>query len=422
MIGVGNGTQRRAQAVAAQDISYRDHPEEPALNQGLRAESLRTFLSYGFRPFFLAAAGWSAIAIALWIATLSAGLRLPTRFDPLSWHIHEMLFGFVLAAVAGFLLTAIPNWTGRSPVSGALLGSLVGLWLLARIDAMACDWLAPWLAITIDIAFPLALAAVVAREIIAARNRRNYPIIAPIVVLGAANLLMDLSLEGFGALSTYGWRLALTAILILVSVIGGRIVPVFTRNWLVNRRKDGLPSPTGVIDRASLGVLHAALMVWVFVPSGAATGFVLLVGAGLNLWRLLRWRGIATRAEPLLLILHIGYGWLVLGVAALGVANLETAFPLSAAIHALTAGAIGTMILAVMTRVTRGHTGRELTADIATSIIYGLVILAAAVRVAAALDGDARALLLGSAALWIGAFGLFVVRYGPLALRPRVGQ
>ena len=422
MIGVRNGTQRSAQAVAAPYISHRHSHEEAALNQGLRAESLRTFLSYGFRPFFLAAAGWSAIAIALWIAMLSAGLRLPTRFDPLSWHIHEMLFGFVLAAVAGFLLTAIPNWTGRRPVSGALLGSLMGLWLLARIDAMACEWIAPWLAITIDIAFPLALAVVVAREIIAARNRRNYPIIAPVVVLGAANLLMDLSLEGSGVLGSYGWRLALAAILVLVSVIGGRIVPVFTRNWLVNRRKDGLPSPTGVIDRASLGVLHAALMIWAFLPTGVVTGFALLVGAGLNLWRLLRWRGIATRTEPLLLILHIGYGWLVLGVAALGVANLDTAFPSSAAIHALTAGAIGTMILAVMTRVTRGHTGRDLTADIATSVIYGLVILAAAVRVAAALDGNARALLLASAALWISAFGLFVVRYGPLALRPRAAQ
>ncbi len=392
------------------------------MNRRLRTESPRTFLSCGFRPFFLAAAGWSAIAIALWMAMLTAGLRLPTRFDPLSWHIHEMIFGFVLAAVAGFLLTAIPNWTGRKPVSGALLGSLVGLWLLARIDAIVCAWIAPWLAIAIDMAFPLALAAVVAREILAAHNRSNYPIIAPVVVIAAANLLMDLSLEGYGVLGGYGWRLALVAILILVSVLGGRIVPAFTRNWLVNRRKEGLPAATNMIDRVSLGVLHTALMIWVFRPTGTVTGLALLAGAGLNLWRLLRWRGIATRAEPLLLILHIGYGWLVLGVAALGVANFDPAFPLSAAIHSLTVGAIGTMILAVMTRVTRGHTGRELTADVATRVIYGLVILAAAARVAAALNGDARALLIASAALWIGAFGLFVVRYGPLALRPRVAR
>ena len=213
MSEVQNGTQRLAQAVP-QYISRRDIREEPTLSHDLRrrAESLRTFLSYGFRPFFLAAGGWSAIAIALWIATLTEGLRLPTRFDPLSWHIHEMLFGFVLAAVAGSLLTAIPDWTGRRPVSGALLGCWVGLWLLARIDAMVCEWIAPWLAIAIDIAFPLALAVVVAHETIAARNRRNYPLIAPVAVLGAANLLMDLGLEGLGMLGGYGWRLASAAV------------------------------------------------------------------------------------------------------------------------------------------------------------------------------------------------------------------
>ncbi len=385
------------------------------------SDGLRTFFSYGFRPFFLAAALWSASAIALWSATLSGGLRLPTRFDPLSWHIHEMLFGFVLAAVAGFLLTAIPNWTGRRPVSGGLLGSLLGLWLLARVDILVCRWIAPWPAIALDLAFPLALAAVVAREIIAARNRRNYLIIAPVAVLGAANLLMDLGLAGFGTLG-YGWRLGLAAILILISVVGGRIVPAFTRNWLVNRRRETLPAPAGLVDRSSLGVLHAALMIWVFLPTGSGTGVALLAGAALNLWRLWRWRGAATGSEPLLLILHVGYRWLVLGVAALGIATLAPTFPLSAAIHALTAGAIGTMILAVMTRVTRGHTGRELTADLTTSVIYGLVILAAVARIAAALDGDARSLLLGSAALWVGAFGLFLIRYAPLALRPRRSQ
>ncbi len=149
------------------------------------------------------------------------------------------------------------------------------------------------------------------------------------------------------------------------------------------------------------------------------TGVALLAAASLNLWRWLRWRGIATRSEALLAILHVGYGWLVLGIAALGLASLDIAFPLSAAIHTLTAGAIGTMILAVMTRVSRGHTGRELSADNATTVIYAVVILAAAVRIAAALLGEAReTLLLGAAALWIGAFGLFAVRYGPFLLRP----
>lgn len=384
------------------------------------AGRLRTVLSYGFRPFFLAAALWGAVAIGLWIAILTAGLRLPTRFDPLAWHIHEMFFGFALAAVTGFLLTAIPNWTGRKPVGGALLGTLAGLWLLGRLASLTSQWVPAWLAVAADLVFPLALTAIVAREIVAANNRRNFPIIAPLLVLTAADLLMDLGLEGFSELSGYGWRLALAAILILISVVGGRIIPAFTRNWLVNRGEARLPAPAAMLDRFSLGVLHAALMAWVFFPAAHATGVALLAGAVLNLWRLLRWRGAATHAEALLAILHVGYGWLVLGVAALGLASIDSTFPLSAAIHALTVGAIGTMILAVMTRVSRGHTGRTLSADGVTTLIYALVIFAAAVRIAAAMTVGAREnLLLGAAALWIGAFGLFVACYAPLLLRPR---
>ncbi len=377
-------------------------------------------LSCGFRPFFLAAAIWAAIALVIWITMLTMGLTLPTRFDPLDWHIHEMLFGFVPAAVAGFLLTAISQWTGRRPVSGGLLGLLVGLWLLGRIDALACDVVPVWLAIAADIAFPFALALIAAREIIGARNRRNYGMIAPVIVLGIAQLMMDLgAIGGVGWLTGYGWRLGLVVTLVLISVVGGRIVPAFTRNWLASRGESRLPRPAGLLDRISLGVLHAALLVWVFFPAAHATGVALLAAAALNLWRLLRWRGAATRSETLLLVLHVGFAWLVLGVAALGFATLDAAFPWDAAIHSLTVGAAGTMILAVMTRVSRGHTGRALSADGPTILIYALIILAACARIAAALAGEAIGLLILAAALWVAAFGLFAMRYAPLLLRPR---
>ncbi len=377
-------------------------------------------LSCGFRPFFLAAAIWAAIALVIWITMLTTGLTLPTRFDPLDWHIHEMLFGFVPAAVAGFLLTAISQWTGRRPVSGGLLGLLVGLWLLGRIDALACDVVPVWLAIAADIAFPFALALIAAREIIGARNRRNYGMIAPVIVLGIAQLMMDLgAIGGVGWLTGYGWRLGLVVTLVLISVVGGRIVPAFTRNWLASRGESRLPRPAGLLDRISLGVLHAALLVWVFFPAAHATGVALLAAAALNLWRLLRWRGAATRSETLLLVLHVGFAWLVLGVAALGFATLDAAFPWDAAIHSLTVGAAGTMILAVMTRVSRGHTGRALSADGPTILIYALIILAACARIAAALAGEAIGLLILAAALWVAAFGLFAMRYAPLLLRPR---
>ena len=381
----------------------------------------RTLLACGFRPFFLAAALWAAIALALWIAMLLAGLQLPSRLAPLDWHIHEMLFGFVPAAMAGFLLTAISNWTGRRPVSGVLLALLLSLWLVGRVDELLCALWPVWLAIAADLAFPLALTAVVAGEIIASRNRRNYRMIVPVAMITLAQLLMDLGAEGGAtALTGYGWRLGLVAILILISVVGGRIVPSFTRNWLVTRGATRLPPAAGPLDQVSLAALHAALTTWAFFPSARLTSVALLAGAALNLWRVLRWRGAATRSEALLLVLHVGYAWLVAGVATLGVAILDPAFPLDAAIHSLTAGAIGTMILAVMTRVSRGHTGRTLRADVATVFIYVLVVLAAAARIAAALAPAAwEELLLTAAALWVGAFGLFAVRYGPLLLRHR---
>jgi uncharacterized protein involved in response to NO len=387
---------------------------------GITSRRAPTFLTQGFRLFFLAAGVWSAAALALWIVLLVTGTVVPSRFDPLAWHIHEMLFGFVMATVAGFLLTAIPNWTGRRPVSGAPLAVLAGLWLLGRIACLVSALIPAWLAIALDLSFPLLVIVFVAREIIAARNWRNLPIVAPVTVLAVANLLMHLEGDGAALPSGLGWRLGLAAVIVLISVVAGRIVPGFTRNWLAKRQAANLPSAPGGIDRAALGILHVGLFGWVFFPEFQPVGLILLLGAALNQWRLLRWCGWATAAEPLLLVLHVGYGWLVLGTALLGLAVLDPNLPQSAAIHALTAGAIGTMTLAVMTRATLGHTGRALSADHATIAIYLLVNIAAIVRVAAAIDETrAMPLLAASAILWIGAFALFVFRYGPMLLLPK---
>jgi len=379
-----------------------------------------TFLTQGFKPFFLAAGLWSAAALALWIIMLTVGIDLPSRFDPLTWHIHEMLFGFVMAAVAGFILTAIPNWTNRLPVSGLPLAALAGLWLLGRIACLVSALIPAWLAIAADLSFPVVLVAVAAREIIGGRNWRNLPIIAPIAILGAASLLMHLEVQGIGLSAGLGWRLGLSAAIVLISVVAGRIVPSFTRNWLIERHSTQLPPPHGWIDRGALSLLHAGLLGWAIRPEFHPFGLLLVLGATLNFGRLLRWRGGATFKEPLLFVLHVGYAWLALGCALLGLATLGLDVPQSAAIHALTAGAIGTMILAVMTRVARGHTGRSLLADRATVAIYILVNLAAIVRVAVAV-GDAwtMPLLVASASLWIGAFMLFVLFYGPMLLLPQ---
>lgn len=378
------------------------------------------FWRLGARPFFLAAGLWAAAALAIWIVMLNTGMALPSRFDPMAWHIHEMLFGFVMATITGFLLTAIPNWTGRRPVAGKALAGLAALWLLGRIACLISQELPAWLAIAADLAFPLALLVVVAREIIGGRNRRNMPLIVPIAVLTIANLLMHLEANGVAVPYGLGWRLALAGILVLVSVIGGRIIPAFTRNWLAARHVDRLPVPHGPVDRLALATLHVSLFGWAVFPDAWPVGVLLLVGAACNLWRLSRWQGLRTFAEPLVLILHIGYGWLCVGVGLIGASILTSDVPQSAGIHAVTVGAIGTMILAVMTRATRGHSGYPLTSDPTTNLLYSCVVAAALVRLAAAFASGAVMPLLTMAALfWVIAFLLFVVRYGAMLLWPR---
>jgi uncharacterized protein involved in response to NO len=377
-------------------------------------------LTVGFRPFFLAAATWSVVSLALWLSLRAGGIELPSRFDPLSWHIHEMLFGFVMAAAGGFLLTAIPNWTNRPPVAGMPLAVLVALWLLGRLACLISAMIPEWIAPVADLAFAVALEAVAARELFTAGNKRNYPLLVPVIVLAVGNLLMHLQSLGMAVPAGLGWRFGIAAMITLISVIGGRIVPAFTRNWLAARGVTDAPPPTGVLDRVALGTLHVGLIAWTFLPDWQPIGILLVIAGALHAARLGSWRGAATHAEPLLLILHVGYLWLVAGVTLLGFSLLTAAVPLAAAVHALTAGAMGTMILAVMTRTTLGHTGRTLHADAATATLYLLVSASAVLRIVAAWVLDAQAdLLIVSGLAWVAAFALFVVLYGPMLLAPR---
>ncbi|MEK7428818.1 MAG: NnrS family protein [Pseudomonadota bacterium] len=377
--------------------------------------------SLAFRPFFLAAAIWAALALALWIVVFMTGGILPSRFDPLSWHIHAMLFGFVPAAIAGFMLTAIPNWTGRPPIQGGRLIALVLLWLLGRIACLVSATMPLWMAAAADLAFPVMLCAVATREIVAARNWRNLIMPVPIAVLAIANLLMYLELAGYDLRAGLGWRLGIVAIIALISAIGGRIIPAFTRNWLVKRGVTVLPAARDVIDRLALAVLHTGLLGWAIFPTSKPVGAILVAGAVLNLWRLCRWRGFATIAEPLLAILHVGYAWVILGAAFLGASLLTNIVPEAAAIHAFTAGAIGTMVLAVMTRVARGHTGRALEADRVTTLIYAMITVAGLSRIAAAFAVSYAVPVLDlSALLWVMSFLLFAAIYGPMLVSPRI--
>ena len=375
-------------------------------------------LSLGFRPFFLLAAAWAILALVIWLAFLTGWASLPSRFDPISWHAHEMLFGLLTAAVAGFLLTAMPNWTGQVPLSGAPLGALAGLWIAGRIAVLASDLIPGWLAAGIDVGFTVALAMIAARMLLAAGNRRNYPLLAPLAILGLANLLMHGEAIGAPVPQGLGWRAGLGCVMMLIAVIGGRITPAFTRNWLRRREDPAVPEPDWR-DTAALTATSISLPLWALFPEAWISGAALLVAAcGLGV-RLSRWKGGHTAAEPLLIILHIGYGWLAVSLALLGLSILGLV-PAPAAIHAMTAGTAGTMILGVMSRVTLGHTGRPLRADALTALAYVLATVAAVLRIAAAWPSEVTMTLLTlSGAGWIGAFGLFLWRYAPMLVAPR---
>ena len=371
----------------------------------------------GFRPFFLLAAIWAPVALVLWLSMLAGALELPTAFDPVAWHVHEMLFGFVAAAIGGFLLTAIPNWTGRLPLQGLPLAALVSVWLAGRIAVALSAWIGAAAAAAIDIAFLAGFAAVAAREIVTGRNWRNLPVLTVLLLLTAANALFHLGKTELAEHAT------ISIVVALIALIGGRVVPSFTRNWLARRGATRLPAPQGRLDTAAMAVTITALAAWTAVGDHPLVAVSLGLAAAALAVRLARWHGLSTGAEPLVWVLHLGYLWLPAGLALLAVSMLSPALPESTALHALTAGAMATTILAMMTRTTRGHTGRPLAATPATTAIYLLITVAAAARLASGLADDAGiTLLYGSAAAWVAAFALFLLAYGPMLLRPRPGR
>ncbi|WP_447932998.1 NnrS family protein [Sphingopyxis fribergensis] len=374
----------------------------------------------GFRPFFFSAACWALVVIALWIGALTGRLELPTYMDPLAWHRHEMLFGFLGSAIAGFLLTAIPNWTGRLPIAGARLALLFALWLTARLALLFSAYTGTIPAVVLDVGFPAALAFVAAREVLAAKNR-NFPIVIAVSLFAIANGLDHAEALGFDLAPGLGWRAGLGLVLMLVSLIGGRIIPSFTRNWLTKQGVEkGLPGQPGRFDMATLAVSGAALAAWAAVPDAKFAGALLVVAGALQAIRLARWSGLKTMRDPLVFILHISYAWLPLGLLLLGASAFVWCIPTSSALHALSAGAMASMTLAVMTRATLGHTGRPLVADRGTQFIYLLVTLGAILRFAAPiLPFDYMLSITVAGAMWGGAFLLYASVYGPKLLGSR---
>lgn len=370
----------------------------------------------GFRPFFLLGAIQAGLSILVWLPAFYGELSLSSAFAPRDWHVHEMLYGYLPAVITGFLFTAIPNWTGRLPLHGTPLATLVVLWIAGRIAVTFSAPLGWWAAMLIDASFLFLVAAAATREIAAGRNWKNLNVVALVVVLLAGNFAFHLEAHFHGA-ADIGIRIGIAVVVLLISLIGGRIIPSFTRNWLVKQNPGRLPVPFGRFDMIVVALGALALVTWIVSPESRMAGMALGIAGLMHLVRLARWAGDRTLPERLLTILHVGYFFVPLGFLLNAAASFGL-LPPGAGVHAWMAGAAGIMTLAVMTRATLGHTGRALAASAGTQAIYAAIIVAAAARICAVIHpAQSDVLLHVAAAAWVIAFLGFAMSYGPLLLR-----
>lgn len=370
-------------------------------------------LSVGYRPMFLLAAVAAIVTVGRTALALQ-GVAVPAG-NPFVWHGHEMLFGYVAAVIAGFLLTAVPNWTGSATPAGAPLALLAALWLAARAGLWSGDP-AAW-AVAADLAFLPAAALIAARPMLRGGRARHWLPVGVVLLIAALNGAWHLA-AALGQPALMSRMLAATTMLIalLVAVIGGRITPAFTRNALHRRGVAALPRGADLRDTLAIGLSAAVVIAELVLP--AATAALALAAAALHAARLYGWRGLQTLRDPLLLALHVGYGWLAAGYAIRAMALLGPQWSGAWALHGLLVGAIGTMTLAMMARVSLGHSGRPLRAGIVLTLAFCLVQGAAVVRLLDFWLGPDAWRVAGT--LWTAAFAVFLVRCAPMLLRPRV--
>jgi uncharacterized protein involved in response to NO len=377
-------------------------------------DSAIAWLALGFRPFYLLAALFAACSVPVWVAQFFGLLPQAGFVPPMAWHTHEMVFGFAVAVIAGFLFTAVRNWTGLPTPTGRTLGALASLWLAGRILMLTGPG---WAAAVADIAFLPAIAWFLWQPLHRARNR-NWFFVAILLLLAVMNAGFHLAHAGVIVLAPLVWvHAALLLVVLIVAIMGGRVIPAFTRNAIPAVRMRNLPG----IEAASLATLAATLVGWTAgLPDTmvAVLAFVTALAHALRLWS---WNPWATRSSPILWILHLSYAWIALGMLLLAAALAGIAGSASAAMHALGVGAVGGMIIGMITRTARGHTGRPLKAEAAEVTAYILVQLAAAIRVfVPLLLPPAYAFALAaSALLWSAAFAIYCAVYWPILTRPR---
>lgn len=373
----------------------------------------------GFRPFFLLA-GMSALALlGHWLGVLARGAGAGGYFDPLIWHGHELLFGYAAAVIAGFLLTAVQNWTGLPTPRDLPLALLALLWLAGRAAIALAGLLPGWLVAGLDLAFLPVLAVAIGQRIWAKRQKHNYQFVAILIGLSIANLLIHLRALGvwpaFDAQA--GLFAALYLVVALLIAVGGRVIPFFTEVTLPAIKTRKWPW----VERLAPIATAALALVALFQPSGALAALLAALACVANAVRLWGWQPWRTGQKPMLWVLHLGYGWLVLGLGLTAVAAWLPALAMPA-IHALTVGALGGLTVGMMARVALGHTGRPIEAAPVIIAAFGLINLAAVIRVVMPLLSPTHYLpwLMVAGGLWSLAFLLFLFYYAPILTRPRI--
>lgn len=373
----------------------------------------------GFRPFFLLAGVFATLLIPLWLAIFTGLGSSPSYLGSVGWHAHEMLFGYTMAVVAGFLLTAVRNWTGLPTPTGPLLAGLALLWLTARLMLVSTALVPAWLAAVIDVSFLPAIAGVLLPPLWRSRNLRNLAFPFILLALAGANLVIHL--QALGMLTSGSDRalqFTLNAVTLIMVVIGGRVIPVFTANVLPEAQVRRL----AWADSLAIGSVILVLVIDLFPALHALTGPVALLAAAVNMIRMVRWRSLVTRRVPMLWILHLGYAWMVVALALKGLAGMVPVVTPSAAIHALTVGAIGSLTLGMMSRVALGHTGRAIVASTPIIAAFILINASAILRVAIpiVMPEFYWSELNVAGLLWSSAFALFVIHYTPILMQPRI--
>lgn len=371
-------------------------------------------LRLGFRPFYLGAAVYAVIAVPVWLAVLLGWIVLPRTASPLQWHAHEMLFGFASAVIVGFLLTAGKAWTGLETPRGPTLGALALLWLAARLGAVAFPY--PVYA-ALDVALLPLVAFVLARALLRAGNRRNLPLVAMLLLLALANGVFHAAACGLLAVEPMrALHGGLALIVMIECVMAGRVVPAFTMSATPGLK---LTVPRG-LPRSALLATAAGLACWVLLPEPTWWEAALLASAGLLHAALLWcWKPQVTRGRPILWILHAAYAWIPLGLILLALASIGLAAG-SAGVHALAVGATGGLVIGMITRTARGHTGRPLKVSAAERTAYLLVMAAAALRVLLPMLVPPALAWIAAALAWSSAFGIYLFVFAPWLMQPRV--